>query len=293
MSKFLFHQIGPWPLGMAWIGRQSDLPETALSDAVNVDIRPEGSVVTARDWEQVLAAKGCSSLYRHAGANYGVVDGDVCIITPTGVEPMMPVDGAVSWAEVGHELYFATKSEIWKVSGRRCERVSGAGDRDEMDFDDPLAPMPGGQWLDYWNGRLLVARGAKLLFSAPMRYGMHNPMTDYVFLGSRIEWVVALETGIYVGTRDRVIWMAGSKPSELSLREVAGKSAPGMAIAVDGQALGEDSRARYAVFFTRSGFAVGDSSGTVRYPQASRFSDLPLYRGKLVVDNNRIYAVRA
>lgn len=292
MSRFTHLLVGPWPHGMARPERGSDIPPTALFDAVNVDVRPEGSVATARGWEQVLAAANCHSMYYHRGTVYGVVDGQLSVLSESGAQALMPVSGALSWTDVGGVAHFATRDAVWRVREGVCTQVSTAN-RDPDDFDDALAPLPGGQWLEYWNGRLLVARGAVLVFSQPLRYGTYNPMTDYIALGRQIEWVAPLETGIYVGTIDKVYWIDGTQPSEFRVREVAGKSAPGMAAVVPAEALGRSGAARYAVFFTPSGFAVGDASGAIEHPQAERFADLPLYRGKLFVENTRIFAVRA
>jgi hypothetical protein len=65
-----------------------------------------------------------------------------------------------------------------------------------------------------------------------------------------------------------------------------------MALVVPGEAMGIEGKQQFAVFFTPSGFAVGDGAGGVKYPQAGRFNDLPLYRGKLVREQTRIFALR-
>lgn len=285
--------VGPWPRGMARPARRTDIPPDALEDAVNVDVRPEGSAATRPRWSRVAETDGAHSIYEHEASTFAVLDGNVGRLLPDGFEPMMAVPGRISWTDLAGTPCFATRDAVWQVVGDTVERLSSEDSpADDHDRDDPLIPMPGGHWLEYWNGRLVVARGSTLLFSEPLRYDVHNPMTGYISLGGWIEWMVALEGGLYVGLADRVLWLAGTQLRDLRVVTVAGRSAPGMALAVPGEVLGAEAPGRFAVFLTASGFAVGDASGTVTYPQSDRFNDLPLHRGKLFRDATRIYAVR-
>lgn len=289
-NPFTYVPVGPWPQGMAKPQRVTDVPLEALADAVNVDVRPEGSVATRIDWTLVDELPGCHSLYRHTTGEYGVIDGHVCRLSDQGFDALHPVSGPVSWADVGGEAYFATQDTVWRIDGDAVWPVAEHGD--DHDIDDPIVPMPGGRLLQYWNGRLIVARGATLLFSEPLRYGAHNPVTGYIRLGGWVEWLAPLESGIYVGLSQHVLWLGGTQPFDMQAKVVSGVSAPGMALVVPGSTMGAESDGSRAVFFTPRGFAVGDQAGNVAYPQADRFSDLPLYRGKLVRDETRVYALR-
>lgn len=287
MSKqgFTHIPLGPWPRGMVRPQRQSDVAQDALWDAVNVDVRPEGSVATRWGWDKVLDANAHSLYEAVDGTVYGVVNGSVVVFDANGVSDIQAVSGSVSWTSVAGLPHFATADGVFAVHNTSAEQLVATRD----DFDDvrELVNMPGGEWLVYWNGRLVVARGGSLLFSEPLRYGAHDPLTGYLSLGQPVEWMAALETGIYVGHKNQVIWLEGRQPTDLSLKVVAGRSAPGMATVIP------YDPAPVVVFFTHKGFTLGDAAGSVHYPQAANFSDIPLYPGKLVYHDSRLFALRA
>ena len=271
--------------------RATEYPPDALSDAVNVDIRMDGTAVTRLDWEQVLPGDA-HSFFRHNDQAYAVIDGDLCTLDESGATTIFAGAGRINWTVLNENPVFCTTQSVYEIDGSVTE-LSGV-DIDDLDMDDELIPLPGGQWIDYWNGRLIVARGSSLLFSEPLRYGAHNPMTGYVRFGERVEWVAPLEDGIYVGLRRSVVFLQGNTPSQLTQKTVAQGSAPGMAITVTGEHLSQELAAtpRVAVFFTPSGFTVGLPNGRVVYPQNNAVRNLPLFRGKLLQGGGRIYAVR-
>jgi len=291
-GDFTHVPLGPWPKGMANVLRATEYPSDALQDAVNVNIRRDGTAVTRIDWEQVLPGNA-HSFFRHADRAFAVIDGDLCELDENGATTLRGGTGGVDWTVLNNKPVFATSQAVYQIDGSSVTEVSGV-DVDDMDIDDELMPLPGGQWVEYWNGRLIVARGASLLFSEPLRYGAHNPMTGYVRFPTRIEWVAPLEGGIYAGLRGSVVFLQGNTPSQLQQTTVAQGSAPGMAITMTGEALSQELAAtpRVAVFFTTSGFTLGLPNGRVVYPQNNAVRNLPLFRGRLHEIGGRIYAVR-
>ena len=286
---FTFHEFGPWPLGMARLERLTDYPPQALLDVVNADVRPTGSIVTAPWWEQVLPGNA-HSLFACGDKVYGVVNDQLGELTENAFVPLgFSTPERLSWTDILSTPYFTDGSWVYRISNGVQQLTATS---DWQDLDDVLVDMPGGHWLSYWNGRLLVARGQSLLFSQPLRYGAHNPLTDYIELGSRAIWLAPLEFGVYIGLKDRVLWAEGASPSEFKIRTVAGETAPGAALVVDGEVFGKALPSRSVVFFTASGFAIGDGQGIVTYPQADRFSGLPLFEGKILRVGTRLYFVR-
>jgi hypothetical protein len=117
-------------------------------------------------------------------------------------------------------------------------------------------------------------------------------MIDYVMFPQYIEWMAPVANGIFVGTADKVFWLAGRTPSDMTMQAVAGKTAPGVALVVDGTLVGGGLSGQVAIFLTTSGFAVGLPSGEIQYPQAKYIKDLPLFRGRLFRVGSRIFAVK-
>jgi hypothetical protein len=270
------------------VAPETELPKTALRDAVNVDIAITGVPDTRLNWEKVFDGE-CHSLFQYDGRAFGVVDGSVGELTETGFVPSAAANGPVDWTVLNHKPVFVRADGVFDLNG-----VKYTSQSDSTDVDETLIDMPGGHWVEYWNGRLAVARGSAILFSEPLRYGAHNPFKGYFQLESKIQWMAALEAGLYVGLKERVVFLSGSSPYDLGVITVATRSAPGMAVVVSSSLFGDDQTQspRVAVFFTEKGFTIGTPNGMVRYPQKGVMSDLPLFRGKLIVDRNRIYAVR-
>ena len=287
-TPFRFVDIGPWPMGMNTVLPDTELPKEALRDAVNVNLLVSGVPETRLNWEQVHQGDA-HSFFQHDGRAFGVVDGVVGELTESGFTGTASAEGPIDWTVLNDEPVFVTPSGVFHLSG---QRIASQGDAD--DVDESLIPLPGGHLVEYWNGRLVVARGSALLFSEPLRYGAHNPLKGYYQLEARPTWMAALETGIYVGLKNRVVFLSGRSPYDLGVTTVASRSAPGMGLVVSSALIGDDriQSPRVAVFFTEKGFTIGTPDGMVIYPQKGVVSDLPLFRGKLIVDRNRIFAVR-
>lgn len=280
-------------MGMINSLRDTSLPVLGLADAVNVDIRQDGTAVTRVVWEQVLS-DSAHSLFQHDDRVFAVVGGNLCELDPTGATPLTAVSGRLSWDVFDGRPVFADSSGVYLIHGSTVTRYTSDAHAGVHDLDDPTVDMPGGHWLSYWNGRFMVANGSNLLFSEPMRYGAHKPMKGYIMLQSRPEWVAALETGFFVGLKDQVLFFRGSALETLEQRVVAAESAPGMALVVTGKHLSDElaNFPRVAVFFTSSGFTIGLPNGNVLYPQAEKLKNLPLFRGRLMQSGNRIFAIR-
>jgi hypothetical protein len=81
----------------------------------------------------------------------------------------------------------------------------GAGPRCETLL---LQPLPAGQIVRHYNGRMLVARGNTLLFSEPYRYGLYNPAQSFIPLPGPITVMEPCVGGVFV-CADQTYWLAG------------------------------------------------------------------------------------
>ena len=138
---------------------------------------------------------------------------------------------------------------------------------------------------------MLVARGNSLLWSEPLRYGLYNPLTNFIQFEERVSWLAPLASGIYVGLRSSVRFLRGSDPGAFVQLRVAGPSwaRSGAVVKADGMDPEvSQGAAEVAVWLSARGFSVGLPSGAVLYPQADRLAELPLGAGRLVVLGDRI-----
>jgi len=288
MRNFPTQRFGPWS-GINTVADSSELPPGALLDAVNVDVTADGAIESSISWERV-AQGSAHSLVHYEGRTYGVLDGVIHSFDVEGAEPIAPCVGEVWWREIRGELTYVDASGLFQLLPEH-QRYPGYA-ADDGDLDDVIVEMPGGRFLTYWAGRAVVASGRRLLFSRPLRYGAHNPLLDYYTMPKRVTWLEALPDGIYVGQPDSVEFLAGTALGQLTRRTVAGRSAEHAYKLVPMSMFREAGDGQAVVFLTERGFALGLQGGTVQYPQAAALRELPLFRGRLVVFGNRVYALR-
>lgn len=157
-----------------------------------------------------------------------------------------------------------------------------------------LVPMPPGEHITVWRGRLLVARGRVLVISEPMNYGLTSARSGFVQFDAPIRLVIGVPGGVYVGTRNGVFFLQGPRPGEWrvdqksSLPPVAGCRA-----VVDGDQLASDLQLAgrtIGVWLCASGFVLGTDDGTVIEPQAERLSLTPSFSGAMAAHARRFTA---
>jgi hypothetical protein len=157
-----------------------------------------------------------------------------------------------------------------------------------------LSRLPGGHYVRYWRGRLLVARGRSLYFSMPLRYGLYDPSFGFVKFEGKIDFIESIESGVFVAVAGQgVFYLAGDEPAkwERKLIDVT-PAQPGAVTVIPTvqlRALNLPSPQAWAVvWFTDKGFALGLASGMVIFPQADRLSGLPLGTGTLQYRGDRL-----
>lgn len=153
--------------------------------------------------------------------------------------------------------------------------------------------MPGGDYVRYWRGRLLVARGRTLFFSDPLRYGLYDRSSGFVKFEARIDFIEPMEKGIFVALRNNgVIFLAGESPEQWQRVTADFEPVqPGASVVISTANMNLELQPKpewVAVWFTPKGFALGLPSGVVAHPQADLLSGLPLGNGSLHFDGDRL-----
>ena len=137
----------------------------------------------------------------------------------------------------------------------------------------------------------MTARANVLRFSQPLAYHVHDPIRDHVTMPQRITFVVAMEGGLWVGQRDRVLFLAGAQPAELQVRtHHAGAPVPGSALlALPGELSGELGQSALALWLSEYGYAAGTADGDAFNVQKSALAGLSGASGTSVVLGQRAY----
>lgn len=155
-----------------------------------------------------------------------------------------------------------------------------------------MVRMPGGKYLRYWRGRVLVARGPNLYMSEPMRYGLHDPRHGFIQFPNVITFIQPVLGGIFIGQRDGVVFLRGALPSELKVEATgAAVPVPGSSTEIGGEDMSGDwaqGGQKYAVWLGERGYAIGTPNGDVVEPQSKRLAVPVGQRGVTVVHNRRL-----
>jgi hypothetical protein len=166
----------------------------------------------------------------------------------------------------------------------------GAGSLGSEPATARLGPLPGGQIVRAWKGLLLVARGRHLYFSSALRYGLHNPTTDFISMATAITAVMPVNDGVYLSDGTRTYWLAGTSPADWRITTTDFAAAPlGAGVVVDGSLFDGLPSVPVACWITHKGFALGLPDGQVVMAQEKRLR-LPMPdRGWLVSDGRRLF----
>lgn len=278
--------IGPWPQGMWNTTTEARVPADALADARNVDIDRTGAVTRRGAWAPI-DDQPAHSLFEFDGRILGVVGGALGYLDPGAFTVIGGASGPLHWTVLNGEAVFCSSDGVWAVRDGAVAQLDGELLPTEEQL--VLAPLPGGNWIEYWSGRLVLARGNTLIFSEPLRYGVYDQLRGFVQFEERVFWVAPMPTGLYVGLRNSVRWLAGTDPAALEQRRVGGPSWRGAAAVLKADHLDPKLQVEEAaVWMTPSGFALGLPSGNVVLPQAGRLQGIPLGSGRLVVQGDRV-----
>ena len=148
-----------------------------------------------------------------------------------------------------------------------------------------LAPIPGGDYVRYFRGRLYVVSGSWVWYSEPLQYGLVSTTGGYLTFGRTITMFEPVESGIFVGLRERVLFLRGQGPENFAQVPLTDRGAiahTGTRVAADffSPELVPDRGFPVATWLSERGMAVGRADGSLALPQADRIS--------LVADRGRV-----
>jgi hypothetical protein len=127
-----------------------------------------------------------------------------------------------------------------------------------------LQPMPAGQIVRLFNGRLFVAVGRELIYSEPLRYGLFNPVANRIRFTETVDLMEPVgNEGIYVASGKRTYWLSGNDPAAFGQRIARGAGAVRYSgVRVPGNVLGLTTKEDVPVWLASSGhLCIGTSSG--------------------------------
>jgi hypothetical protein len=282
-------ELGPWPRGIVNTIEAHAIPSDGLADALNCNLDEEGYVSSREQYVLLDDMNPYRDMFTLDGQTYAVSQGYVGLVGPSSFDTIHPASGRVSWTVLNGVPVFCDGSGVYTVQGVSATQLVMSETTDE-EARYGFSTMPGGSAVAYWQGRLLVLRGRSLLWSEALAYGTHSSSRNFVRFSTTPTWMAPVASGVYVGLRDSVIFLAGTNPMAFTLRTVASRSCPGSGIVVEAGTFDEAVSGLAAVWFSDAGFVVGTGEGSVVYPQAENIGDIPIVPRKISLVGDRLYA---
>ncbi len=133
-----------------------------------------------------------------------------------------------------------------------------------------LQALPAGHIVRGGHGRQWVARGAQVLWSQPLRYGLFNPARDRMRFHARVDMVEPLGdgdagAGVFVAAGEKLYWYQGADPGEFRQTVAAHHGVvPGSPTAIAADAFGLDSTEPAVAWLGTDGtYYLGTAGGKV------------------------------
>ena len=156
-----------------------------------------------------------------------------------------------------------------------------------------LSPMRTGKFLKLWRGRLLTADKNMLYFSQALNFHLCDERYDYIALPQRVTFVEPVESGIWVGQSNSVVFLSGADVRDLRLVQTGAKApVPGTALRVNSDLLGELSAGLESVLWlAENGYCIGTPSGNLVEAHANTLKGITAKGGQSVRFDDRIVTV--
>ena len=237
----------------------------------NVDLDETGRV-TKRAGLVQLHAGNYTCVVKHRGFTYAVLNGELGVVGVT-FTPLTTVSTTVCYEAVDDQLYWVAGNQHgilcagelfeWKAHRASAETVVNPLNIDMAPKQGLMEP-PIASKLMLYNGRMYFACGEFLMYSEPYDYGYLEP-ENFIALGAPITTMGYVKTGMYIGTTQESLYLAGADADSLEMKIVASKALDGAYSYIPGQSLPEKLRVDYPVpvWATSQGIIAGLSDGQI------------------------------
>jgi len=124
--------------------------------------------------------------------------------------------------------------------------------------------MVPGHLIEWFQGRLYVARGGDLLASDPMAPHQTDTRSGFKQLGGYLTMIRAVQDGLYVSNGDKTFWLAGEFTEMTRTNADEHPAIMGTDARVDGELVGGKGFPGWViVWMTKTGMVVGPAGGQV------------------------------
>jgi hypothetical protein len=185
----------------------------------------------------------------------------------------------LSYARANNKVYYSNGSQIGYIDSTYTDNAIA---NPSITFKYPL---PAGKFIEFYKARLYSAKDTILSYSDVLADYYDNRINVFQF-PSNIKMVLAVDNGVYVSDSDKIYFMAGQSPFEMTLQEVYSYSTiPYTGIKVDAHYIGAGGVGTYGMWTSIKGVCIGDSNGNVINITDKRYSMSTYGEGASLFDN--------
>lgn len=238
---------------------------TFLSQADNIDIDKYGRLSRRPGGVKKLSGR-FRSVWANSEIVLAVADGNLVRIFPTnGFQKVVLKsnvgDFDMSYVTAGRLVYYTNDVVVGYIDN------GVAYDLPTSTFEYKRN-MPTGHLLEYYNGRLYVAKGSGsqhlVIYSDPANLNVYDARSDRSFfiLNSKATMMKAVSDGLWMSDGNSTFFLQGGSPSEMVKNNMANYGALyGSAYSEEGVHVNGEFYSKAVVFDTVKGLCVGGSGG--------------------------------
>ena len=193
--------------------------EVSVADNVDID---NAKMPSCRKGYELLGS-GVSDLWANKDATeaYCISNNNLCRYYSSSNKSiiMYNVPGPVVFQEVNDMVFFTNQRIVGYIHEGVAQLIPDTTQLFRM-------PLPAGQCMEYFMGRIYVAVGKVLWFSDAFRYFRLDHRRNFKQFPDNISLIAAAHnTGLYVAAGDITYFLEGQNPHKFELRSVAGYGA--------------------------------------------------------------------
>lgn len=216
MSYFPIREFSNF-IGLNETSAPDKLAPNELKQADNIEITNEGYLKPRGSLVKILDGD-FSNLYPFDNGLVCTKNSNLIYLDRNLNETLLKLDFSnlrISFKMINNKLYLTNSREIGWVEHRSYHPFSHTTSKKLRQ------PIPSGQLLDYFSGRLLVASHNNLFFSDPYDYQVMKVPDNFISFNGIITNLCALRTGLFISTPEKLFYLKGEQISEATLEPVA------------------------------------------------------------------------
>ena len=271
-----------------------DTPAKPMATITNGGTLAGGTYITAISWLRGDIESGLSSNSKiniqveSNSSNFDIGASAISVAFPLSLDPSVTGVRVYVTTRNGSALFHHGDYGINETSVKITD-VEQLGASAKFEH---LSPMPSGRIMRYWQGRLISVHKNMIRFSQPLAYHLHDERHDFVMMPQRITFLVPVDSGIWVGQVDHVVFLSGATPATMSfVKKTSQSPVPDTAIGLNAEQLSSDINqggSKTALWLAENGYVLGTASGQVIELHAGKMTGISAKSGTTVVLDRRV-----